>query len=51
MINILRAGSALEYSTLPLKNVKMYLKRRIDSEFLNWSRDVSGKPLLSTEIN
>jgi predicted AAA+ superfamily ATPase len=29
-----------------LKNVKMYLKRRIDSELLNWSRDVSRKPLL-----
>ena len=29
-----------------MKNVKMYLKRKIDSELLSWSRDVSRKPLL-----
>ena len=31
---------------LPLKNVKMYIKRKIDTDLLSWSRETSRKPLL-----
>jgi len=31
---------------VPLKNGNMYLRRRIDKELFDWSRETSRKPLL-----